>query len=1225
MVMRRSALHCASMILTLIIGLYLAPTARAGCTESQLLVLIRLEPGAEAQVNKAGLEKGSLGVASIDALSASLGATSAVELFPTSTDPSLKGWYRIAFASPIVVSSVVQQYQALSEVALAQHDTICPVDATPNDPLFAQQWFLNQAGPNIQAPSAWDAETGKSSVIVAILDTGVRYYHDDLGGLGSSAGSPFTSVSGNIWKNAAEATGATGVDDDNNGYIDDIIGYDFVDYPGLTCVSGEDCSSPDNDPADNAGHGTHVAGIVGAINNNDYGVSSVSGGWGNGTLTTAANGVRIMPLRIGWRTADGRGGILTSAAASALDYARVKGARIANCSFEFDGDTELISAVLRFTTDGGLIFHAAGNNNVDSPSPIDGVGWPEVISVAATDQSDHKASTSNYGTWVDVSAPGVSILSTYHDYTQPNVDATRLMSGTSMAAPMAAGVAALVWSHHPTWPALSVRNRVVATTDPIDGLNPSFAGKLGSGRVNARKALTGFTGVPSTGLTTEGSAPVFAWFDAQNDGQLEVAVADANGVRFYSQTTPGTFSVFYQNAAYDVRTITFGDYDNDGDADAYLGRSGPGILLRNDFATTGGFTSVAVTGTPLATSLVDGAAWADFDRDGLLDLYLVGYGSTSRLVRNGGPNPTSPGAFLWTTVTTGAPAVADHSAAAWTDYDLDGDMDLSLAGTGQTEIWRNNWSQSQSFQLISSGLADGNTLSLAWGDYDRDGDPDLAVVGQYGSLALYRNNGSAFTLVNDAGVPPFQGRMCAWADVNNDGYLDLYAVRAILACGCGPTDNVLLINQGGASFVDRASSYGVAFGGGQFGMAWGDYDRDGDQDVLLDSATGPTLFRNEMGQTNDWIEVALRGSVSNGGGVGGRVTVQAAGITRVREIGGGSGHHSGNGPYAHIGLGGPLTSVDQVRVDWPNGQVTTLTNVASGSRLTVTEIPGVNVTSNTPAGSFLRVCPSGDAGTLYSVSVDFTEPIRDIRGNELTLTFPPGATLRVYTGTGKPITAQSDATSANGHTTWLANNAFGGCSSGMASLNLNGVPIGQASYAIHSFDSYAASPGYVDMSDMLVVASSMNKCEGQPGYNDCANFVSSQPQCVNQADMDSFSPHMGHYAPGPPVGGMMAGGEDGSGPEPARREAGALRVDFARGGETPIEFTIPSAGEYSLAVYDLSGRVIERLVEGYRAPGTYRTAWNGRDMTGRRAGQGIYFTRLSGPGVLMSRKLILIQ
>jgi len=363
--------------------------------------------------------------------------------------------------------------------------------AQPNDPQFAtSQWYAYQtSGHDLHAPEAWDLETGDSTVIVAIIDSGTRYYHPDLGGADASA---FNSgaARGNMWINAAELNGAAGIDDDDNGYVDDWIGYDFV-ATADRCWPGEDCDAPDNDPRDYYGHGTHTAGIVGMLTNDGYGMAGVAGGWGDGKAAVVGNGARVMALRAGYAYDDqGReqGVVTMDAVAEALYYAARNGAKIACCSFGSSNSGGLEAAASYFISQGGLIFVAAGNDGTETADYLNGRG--DCISVAATDEVDRPASFTRYGDWVDVCAPGVRIAATDHDPARPDVDLWALRSGTSMAAPMAASTAALIWSHYPDWTANQVRNRLYASADGLDStLSTPYVGKMGAGRVNAFRAL----------------------------------------------------------------------------------------------------------------------------------------------------------------------------------------------------------------------------------------------------------------------------------------------------------------------------------------------------------------------------------------------------------------------------------------------------------------------------------------------------------------------------------------------------------------------------------------------------------------------------------------------------------------------------------------------------------------------------------------------------------------
>jgi PKD repeat protein len=403
----------------------------------------------------------------------------------------LTGYHRVKIGEGQSLEEAMAAYEALPWVEHVEPIGVHPVYGTPNDSWYANQWHLNQANDHdLDVSEAWDAETGDEAVIVAVLDTGVRYYHKDLGGLNASASDP-EAARGNMWINWAEKNGVAGVDDDANGYVDDWVGWDFVDG-GTQCCPGEDCDTCDNDPRDFNGHGTHCAGSIGAINNNGYATCSPSGGWGNGQLTEHGNGVKVMACRVGWSGVFSIyevGYVRMDYCAEAFYYAADNGARIASCSWGSSNSGGLDAAVTYFVNNGGLVFKAAGNSDNETADYL--CDRPDVISVAATDENDCKASFSSYGTWVDISAPGVHIRSLYHNHEDPAGEYVASMSGTSMAAPLAASVAALIWSENPDWTAAQVRQRLYDTADDLYGLagNAAYAGKLGVGRVNALKAV----------------------------------------------------------------------------------------------------------------------------------------------------------------------------------------------------------------------------------------------------------------------------------------------------------------------------------------------------------------------------------------------------------------------------------------------------------------------------------------------------------------------------------------------------------------------------------------------------------------------------------------------------------------------------------------------------------------------------------------------------------------
>jgi subtilisin family serine protease len=339
-------------------------------------------------------------------------------------------------------------------VRWAQRNRYVSLNATaPDDPLFAQDWGLDNSGQTVQgvtgtadadidAPEAWDQTTGSSDVVVAVVDTGVDYTHGDL--------------AANIWTNPGETGGgkeSNGIDDDGNGYVDDWRGWNF----GLGT----------NDPIDAVGHGTHVAGTIGAVGDNGTGVAGVN--WN----------VQIMPLRV----ADANGALSDAAVASAFAYAGRMGAKVVNASL---GGTYTSSAELAALNGAPntLFVVSAGNSNQNiKTTPVSPctLPAPNIICVGATGPTDARASFSNYApTQVDIAAPGVNILSTLPG------DQYGYYNGTSMASPHVAGVAALVFAAYPTRSVAAVEAAVLNGADRKSGLATYFA----SGRrLNAAGAL----------------------------------------------------------------------------------------------------------------------------------------------------------------------------------------------------------------------------------------------------------------------------------------------------------------------------------------------------------------------------------------------------------------------------------------------------------------------------------------------------------------------------------------------------------------------------------------------------------------------------------------------------------------------------------------------------------------------------------------------------------------
>ncbi len=362
----------------------------------------------------------------------------------TRSSSELDKYITVYFSAPYDAEFLASKLKSNPEIEWAGPWYLDEIFFTPNDPEFSTQYSLAIT----EAEAAWEISTSSSDVVIAINDTGVDWDHPDL--------------AANIWENSAEANGSPGIDDDNNGYIDDIRGWDFG---GLT-------GTPDNDPMeDQPDHGSLVAGIASAVTNNGVGVASI------GFSCT------IMPVKTSQDDIRSNTGVaLISHGYQGIIYAADNGADVINLSWGGAPFSMANKDIVDYAIEqGALIVASSGNSNsTEEFYPADYFG---VLSIGASNQTDNRWSASNYGTWLDVVAPGSMIYSTWQDddYTTAN--------GTSMAAPFVAGLAGLAMSEHTSYNALQIAELIRVNCDNIDGQNPGYEYMLGSGRVNAAKTL----------------------------------------------------------------------------------------------------------------------------------------------------------------------------------------------------------------------------------------------------------------------------------------------------------------------------------------------------------------------------------------------------------------------------------------------------------------------------------------------------------------------------------------------------------------------------------------------------------------------------------------------------------------------------------------------------------------------------------------------------------------
>ncbi|WKN41665.1 S8 family serine peptidase [Tunicatimonas pelagia] len=440
------------------------------------------------------------GKPSLDKLSKNCSVTGIRRVFPRThkfekahQKYGLHQWYEVEFADTLSTpenelaalfckNTWVSTAEAIPVQTLFTTDDSDTLVLT-NDPRYEDQWHFNNtgqsggsAGSDIRLAAGRFFNSGDSRVIVAVIDGGIDTDHEDL--------QPA------LWVNPLEKTGEFGVDDDGNGYVDDVYGYDFSASRGRVYSDK---------------HGTHVAGTVGAVTNNGIGVAGVAGGDGENA------GVQLMSCVVFGRSKQG-------GFPAAFVYAADNGAVIAQNSWGGGGKSEVLESAIRYfneragydNTDekfdqniqvgpmaGGLVVFAAGNNKTNKAESAYPASLATVMAVASLDHNDKKSDFSNYGDWVDIAAPGSEVLSTFPG------NSYGYLSGTSMAAPHVTGVAALAISRFQRqgFTRKHLSQILLVSADNVDSINPSYQAKLGVGRINAYRALSVDTEQPPATIT----------------------------------------------------------------------------------------------------------------------------------------------------------------------------------------------------------------------------------------------------------------------------------------------------------------------------------------------------------------------------------------------------------------------------------------------------------------------------------------------------------------------------------------------------------------------------------------------------------------------------------------------------------------------------------------------------------------------------------------------------
>ena len=579
-----------------------------------------------------------------------------------------------------------------SKIEFAEPNYLNYITITPNDANFSNQWALNNTGQtggthddDIDAPEAWDIQEGNSNITIAVVDTGVDYNHDDLA---------------------------------NNM----LPGYDFVDLTGMSELSScadDDCLAEDNDPMDSHGHGTHVSGIIAAESNNSVGIAGV------------CPHCSIMPVRAGWKTTSGGGALFNTDVDQAIRYAVDNDADIINMSIG-GSESSLIQQAIQYAHNQGVILvAAAGNNNTQYKSYP--AGYENVIAVSATDHNDQKANFSNYGSWVDVAAPGVNILSTvpHHAYAA--------MSGTSMATPHVSGLVGLLLSNNPAFSSDDI------STILHTGINAlASATYAGTGRVNAYDDLL-ITSVVTTKLSSSLDDKVFNQNFEQDITGTVSGTEFAHYSLYYGQGAyPTSWTPIAEQITTQVTNGVLGTLDTTDLEDGYfytiklVAENSHGAHTVDMVNVRKIFTNISSDIGELIYSLADSNEYftttplvVDIDNDGNKD-YIVGSGNLTAFAAAGlyvfNQEGNDIGSFPFKSVGGyyGSPAVAD----------LDGNGDLEIIVASQNgNLYAFNHDGSVFFVregIIALGGSGGveNIASPVISDLDNDGDVEIIILGK---------------------------------------------------------------------------------------------------------------------------------------------------------------------------------------------------------------------------------------------------------------------------------------------------------------------------------------------------------------------------------------------------------------------------------------------------------------------------------------------------------------
>jgi len=661
------------------------------------------------------------------------------------------------------ISEVIKELSAMPEVKYAEPNFPIYLCSVPDDPLLDSQWYLNNTGQTYQtsagtftngtsgADIGWldsydAAELPTNEIIIAVIDTGTDYTHQD--------------ITNKMWRNVDEII--NGIDDDFNGYVDDIYGTDIA--------------NGDGNPIDDNGHGTHVAGTIAAQTDNGIGVAGV------------CPGAKIMALKI--FDYSGRGNSANGIAA--IFYAANMGAKVANCSWGGSAPQQALQDAITYANElGCAVVCAAGNNGANLK--FFPAGYEGTTAIAATDSNDEKASFSNYGTFIDFCAPGEEILNlrahgTYEGYkgNVPTLTSQYMMaSGTSMASPVAAGAMGLLMLERPghqPWIYTKVISESSDTNIFSIGVNTNITTKLGGGRLDIPAMLSymstnafidaymeypkAFSQEAGPGDTNLVYVKVGTWeFPVENVTVRARVLTDGITIKsqnyslgniagFTTEKIPaGTFDVIVKEDAVfgsiqrvefdlevdgvvfetkkiafkifsgDVREITVYDLDGDGSKEI-IGVKYKALQVFDETGILKWYTTISAEGG-LSPNILGGPVVGDIDGDGKGEIVVVEL------------------EYLW---------VMPYYSRVYV-YEDDGTV-------------KDGWPVDVT-SIIGTSYAQPPTLA----DLDNDGEMEIIICGQYGNYSRYAvfNSDGTFVKQKTSPIEGYAPTMLAVGDINQDG------------------------------------------------------------------------------------------------------------------------------------------------------------------------------------------------------------------------------------------------------------------------------------------------------------------------------------------------------------------------------------------------------------------------------------------------------------------------